>query len=118
MRRDECRLSAECRKGCAERGITFGGRGVESIVGGHLSRDFPDRFHRVELRRVWREAVQLDMMSVLGEPLLARGRKVVTWGVVDDEEDLAPSVLADEAFEERPKGIAVEHVSCSSYDSI
>ena len=111
MRRDECRPSAECCKGCPERDIPFGGRGVESIVGGHLSRDFPDRLHRVEFRRVWREAVQLDAMSVFGEPLLARGRKVVTWGVVNDEEDLAPSVLADEALEERPKGIAVEHVS-------
>ena len=54
--------------------------------------------------------MQLDALSILSKPLFPFRWQVVTGCVVDDEEDLATSVLRDEASQERPEGLAVEHV--------
>jgi hypothetical protein len=53
--------------------------------------------------------VQLDAISIRDEPLLSFFRQIVTGSVVDDQEDLAVSVLGNQSLQEGPEGLAVEH---------
>jgi hypothetical protein len=79
-------------------------------VRGQLTRRFPHRLNRVELRRVGRQAKEHDLVGVLGEPLLPFFLEVVAGAVVDNEEELPPLILGDETLEEPEERMSVENL--------
>lgn len=81
---DKAWLSLENRESAAKGGIALVGRRVEPVVCSQLPRHLPDRLHGIELGGVRRQAVQLNAISIRGEPLLSLRRQVVTGCVVDD----------------------------------
>lgn len=108
MRIDESRALAERAEGRAEGPVSFPDGPVEPVVGGHLARDLPDGLHRVQLRRVGRQAMQFDAVRVLAEPTLPLLVQVVAGPVVSDEEDLLCGVPGNEELEEVQVGFSVE----------
>ena len=57
----------------------------ERIVRRELARRLPHAFHRHELRRVGRQAMELDAMAICAKPALAIFLEPMTGRVVDDE---------------------------------
>jgi hypothetical protein len=106
--RDEARPRPEGGERGAERCIALHGRLVEAIVRGSLLGHLPDAFDRVELRRVGRQAEQLDAVAMAREPELAGLVEVVAGAVVDDEKRLAASTPPDDLLEEGEERDAVE----------
>src|SRR5688500_1095022 len=86
-----------------ESGVTVGRGPEEAVVGGGLLGGLPDTLDGIELRRVRREAEELDAVTAPCEPLLAGGVEVVAGPVVDDEEDLA-ATAGDEMLEKLEEG--------------
>jgi hypothetical protein len=69
----------------------------------------PDSLQRVELRRVGREIVDLDISAVIRKP----GPDIpvfVVGGVVLNERDSARNVMAQDSFQVLDVGLGVEHL--------
>ena len=77
-------------------------------MGRHLPGRLPNALGRVELRRVWRQAVDLDFVGIRRQPTLASFVEPVARSVVDDQEDLARAVRVHQSLQELVEGVAVE----------
>ena len=98
--------SGECG---AQRHIALVSGDEEPIMRGDLAGCFPDTLHRHEFRRVGRQTMQLDLVAVGPQPSLAVVVEPVTWGVVDDQKDLAASIPLDQQSQEIVECVPIEH---------
>lgn len=99
MAGDEVGLPDEGLEGRRKRGVALLDGREETVVGRRALRGFPHAFDAVELRRVWRQAMELYPMAVLAEPPLALIIETVARPVVEDQEDLA-TASTHKPFEE------------------
>jgi hypothetical protein len=81
---------------------------IEALVSRQLSRRLPDRLDGVQFRRVRRQTVQANAMSILMKPSDAVFQQTVEGSIVDYEKDLAVAISSDEEPEKAPEGIAGE----------
>lgn len=108
MRTDERWRSLETGEGGAERAVAFLDGSVEAVVRRQLPGDLPHSLGGIELRRVTRKSVQLELVAILSEPLLPGVVEVVTGPAIDDQEDFPGRVLPDELLKKLVKGVPVE----------
>ena len=69
MSGNECRCSAEACERFAQRRVAFLDGPVEAVMGGHFAGRLPNRFDRVEFRRVRRQPKQRDAFAIGRQPL-------------------------------------------------
>lgn len=110
MTSNENRPVTEFPERAAERAVALCGRFIEAIVGRQPSSRLPHAFHRIELRRVGRKPVQLDVVPILAKPLFPVLGEVVGRTVVDDQEELRAGVLGDQLLQVDQERLAVEDV--------
>src|SRR4051812_7768375 len=91
-------------------GIALVRRDEERIVRREFARRLPHTFHRHELWRVGRQAMERDAVAIVAQPALAVLLELVTGRVVDDEEDLATVVTLNELPQELEERGPIEHV--------
>src|SRR5512145_21139 len=85
---DQAGLALELLEGGAQCSIALGWRLEVPVVRRRAPRCLPHALDCVELRRVRGQPMQLDSMRVTRQPGSPLGSEVVTWPVVDDQEDL------------------------------
>ncbi len=78
---------------------------------GYLPSGLPYAFNRIELWAVWRQAVQLDLVRVVGQPLFACIVEPMTGAVVEDHEDLSRPMALHDGEQELVERVAIEHIS-------
>src|SRR5882672_2979231 len=96
-------------EGLGQLGVALVRGDEERVVRRELARRLPHALHGHELRRVGREAMELDAAAIRAQPALAVLVELVAGRVVDDQEDLATGVTKHELPQELPEGSAVEH---------
>ena len=106
---DETRAALKAGEGVTQSRVALIGGAVEAIVGRDLAGCLPHALDRVEFRRVAREAVEFELVRICREPRLADVIEPVTRTVVDDEEELARTVLGGQLEEELVEGVSVEN---------
>lgn len=104
---DEPRFSDEAFERGGQRSVTLLDRFEEPVVCRPTLGRLPDAFDSVELRRVRRQAPELDAVTVRCEPRLRFVVKAMARAVIDDQEDLAPTTM-DKLLEEEQERVAVE----------
>ena len=110
MSGDQARTALEPVEGLRQLGVALVRCDEEGIVRGQLAGCLPDALHRHELRRVGRQAMQLDEVPMLAKPPLAVVVETMTRRVVDDQEDLATIVAQHELAQELQERLPVEDI--------
>lgn len=82
---DEVWVTAEAREGASQGRAPFGRRPIEAIMGGQLACRLPNRLHRIELRRVWRQSMKRYAPMIGSQPRLSSRVQIVTGAVVDNQ---------------------------------
>src|SRR5882672_2265447 len=110
MSSDHLGPALEHIEGLGQLGVALVGCDEERVVRGQFAGGFPYAFHRHELGRVGRQAMELDAVTVLAQPTFAVVLEPVVRRVVDDQEHLAAVVAAYQLPQELEERGPVEHV--------